>query len=109
MQVGYTENALTVESSGNLTSIGHFDWGSRYENTTRKVQLVSHSIPRPVIIGEVRKGAKHSSSCSGANLEALDGQNTFKLSTSHTVVLGMGISFLFVASIRFDTRFHRLT
>jgi hypothetical protein len=39
----------------------------------------------------------------GEHRLALDGQNTFNLSTPHIVAWGIGISFFFVASIGFDT------
>ena len=38
----------------------------------------------------------------GEHLTALDGKNTFVLSTPHTVAWGIGISFYFVASIALD-------
>jgi hypothetical protein len=39
----------------------------------------------------------------GEHRTALDGTNTFDLSTPHSVVWGMGISFFFIADIGFDT------
>src|SRR5947209_18284513 len=40
----------------------------------------------------------------GEHRTALDNANTFNLATPHTVIFGMGISFLFTAAIGFDTQ-----
>ncbi|MFE1744054.1 hypothetical protein [Coleofasciculus sp. H7-2] len=39
----------------------------------------------------------------GEHRIALDGVNTFNLTNPHTVIFGIGVSFLFIADIGFDS------
>jgi hypothetical protein len=124
-------NALTVESPGNLASVGHFGWGGDMMIIPGRSSWFHIPLSTPVIIGDIRSkvqtlfllfksesgsirnvhvydGSFKVQEFNGLQFEgehrvSLDGQNTFKLSTPHTVIFGMGISFFFVANIGFDT------
>ncbi len=124
-------NALTVENPGSLDRVGHFGWGA--DMAIRPGQSSWFHIPlaTPVIIGDVRAQVQrlflmfdavsgsirnvhiydgsgkvqefNNLLLEGEHRTALDGMNTFNLSAPHSVVLGMGISFFFVADIGIDS------
>lgn len=122
---------LTVESPENLARIGHFGWGADMSIKPGKSSWFHISVPTPVIVNNVRThlqrifllfdaqggsirnvhvydGSAKVQEFNGLSLQGehrigLDAQNTFNLSAQHTVQFGIGISFLFVADIGFDS------
>jgi hypothetical protein len=124
-------NALTVETPGNLSFVGHFGWGADMQILPGKESWFHIPLPTPVITGDIRSqvqrlfllfrsdsgsirnvhiydGSSKVQEFNGLFLEgehrtSLDGQNTFDLSSPHAVIFGMGISFLFIADIGFDS------
>src|SRR2546423_92927 len=123
-------NALTVESPEKMNSIGHYGWGADMSVKAGQSTWFHIALPTPVIVGDVRsqlqkvfllfdgQGGRISQvhvydgsskvqefndlNLNGEHRLTLDGANTFNLATSHTVVWGIGITFLFTADIGFD-------
>lgn len=124
-------NAVTVENPENLTRVGHFGWGGELHFKPGKASWLHVALPTPVIVGDVRTKVQKlflmfkTDACEirnvhiwdgpvkvqdfnglhhdGEHWNGLDARNTFNLSSPHTVVWGMGISFFAQASIGFDT------
>lgn len=126
-------NAITVESPENLARVGYFGWGGDMLIRPGKSSWFHIPIPTPVItlegrtklqrvfllfltnqgFGTIRSvhvydGASVVQKFDGLSLQGdhrggLDGHNTFSMATPHTVAVGIGISFLCVAAIGFDS------
>ena len=124
-------NGLTVESPENLNRIGHFGWGADMSVKPGKSSWFHISLPTPVIVSDVRSQLQRvfllfdaqggsirnvhvydGSSVihevnnilfEGEHRLQLDAKNTFNLPNPHTVVWGIGISFVFTAAIGFDS------
>jgi hypothetical protein len=125
-------NALTVENPGSLDRVGHFGWGADMAIKPGQNSWFHIPLATPVIVGDVRANVQrlflmfdatsgsiravhiydgsgkvqefNNLMLTGEHRTALDSSNTIDLSTPHTVVWGMGMSFFFVADIGFDTR-----
>ena len=124
-------NALTVEAPQNLDRVGHYGWGADMAIKPGKDSWFHIPLPTPVIVNDIRSklnrvfimfdavsgsirnvhvydGSSKVQEFNGLMLEGehrlqLDAQNTFNLSTPHTVVWGIGISFYFIAAVGIDT------
>ncbi|ALE06347.1 beta-lactamase [Arthrobacter sp. ERGS1:01] len=124
-------NAVTVESPENLTRVGHYGWGGDMAFIPGKASWLHIPLPTPVIVGDQRSTVQKlflmfmTDSCSirqvhfydgsskieelnnlnlaGEHRSSLDAQNTFHLSSPHTVVWGLGITFFVQADIGFDS------
>lgn len=124
-------NGLTVESPENLARTGHFGWGADMSIKAGKASWFHIPIPTPVIVaegrtklqrvfllfdaevGSIRNVHVYDGSIKvhefndlmlrGEHRTGLDAQNTFNLPAPHTVLFGIGISFLFIADIGFDS------
>jgi hypothetical protein len=123
--------ALAVENPENLTRASYFGWGAEMHFVPGKSGWFHMPLPTPVIVGDVRTkvqklflmfktdageirnvhiwdGPNRIQTFDGLHLtgdhwNGLDAVNTFNLSTPHSVIWGMGISFFVQASIGFDT------
>ncbi|MFE1744055.1 DUF6623 family protein [Coleofasciculus sp. H7-2] len=124
-------NALTVENPENLNRVGHFGWGADMQVKPGKASWFHIALPTPVILndarsnlirvflmfeseqGSIRNVHVYDGSSkvqefndlliTGEHRIALDGVNTFNLTNPHTVIFGIGVSFLFIADIGFDS------
>jgi hypothetical protein len=112
--------------------VGHGGWGADYSVQPGQSSWFHIPIPTPVIVADVRSqfqkffllfeipgGGRITEvhvydgsvkiqefkglSLSGAHRTQLDGANTFNLSSPHTVIWGIGITFTFTADIGFDS------
>jgi hypothetical protein len=123
-------NAVTAEGPENFARVGHFGWAGDMQFIPGKASWLHIPLPTPVIVDKratiqkvfllykaehceiravhVYDGSGKVQELNGLNLSgehrtALDGQNTFTLAAPHTVLWGMGTSFLAQASIGIDT------
>lgn len=110
----------------------HYGWGADVEVTPGQSSWFHIPVPTPVIVSDVRTKFQkffilfetvdnlgsisqvhiydgsfkiqefNNLNHQGAHRTQLDGYNTFNLSTPHTVLFGIGITFLFQASTAFD-------
>lgn len=126
-------NAVAIENPENLASIGHFGWGTQVGVKPGKGCWFHVPLPTPVIVlegrtkvqklfvlfksepgqglvrnvhiwdGAVRVQAFDNLAFSGEHWNGLDGQNTFNLTSPHTVAFGMGISVFYQAAIGIDS------
>jgi hypothetical protein len=124
-------NAIAVENPENLSRLGHFGWGGDMQVQPGKSSWFHVALPTPVIVngarsslvrvflmfeseqGSIRNVHVYDGSSkvqefnnlmlSGEHRTALDGANTFNLAAPHSVAFGIGISFLFIADIGFDS------
>jgi hypothetical protein len=124
-------NALTVENPENLNRIGHFGWGADMQVKHGKASWFHIALPTPVIVpdgrtkltkvflmflsevGSIRNVHVFDGSSkvqefndlqsTGEHRTGLDNLNTFNLTTPHTVIFGIGVSFLYIADIGFDS------
>lgn len=127
-------NALTVESPENLARVGHFGWGADMAIRPGKGSWFHIPLPTPVIVGDVRvqllrvflmfktdpgageirnvhvsEGSSKPQEFNDLHLEGehrsgLDDVNTFNLTTPHSVLWGIGVTFFFQAAIGFDSQ-----
>lgn len=123
-------NALTVENPENFVSIKHMGWGTDLEFFPGRQSWLHIPVPTPVIVKGVRAKVKtffllfnsdsaflkevhifdgqnrvhtvKAGSSWGPHASGLDAQNTFTLPQPHSVLWGMGISFLVNGSTSFD-------
>ena len=124
-------NAITVENPENLERLGHYGWGGDMQVKHGKSCWFHVALPTPVILSDVRTklvrvflmfeteqgsirgvhvydgSAKvhefNGLMSSGEHRINLDGLNTFNLPAPHTVAFGIGVSFLYIAGIGFDS------
>ena len=124
-------NAVSVESPENCLRVGHFGWGGDFALKPGKASWFHIPVPTPVIVDGVRTRVQRffvlfsAENCEirgvhvydgsskihefnnlhsrGEHRTGLDGANTFDIPAPHTVVFGMGLSFLVQADIGFDT------
>ena len=124
-------NALTVENPENLKRIGHYGWGADMQIAPGKESWFHVPLPTPVIPmntqsslvrvflmfeaeqGSIRNVHIYDGPAKvqefndlhlrGNHMSAPDGVNTFNLANPHGMVFGIGISFLFIADIGFDS------
>ena len=123
--------ALTVENPENLIRIGHFGWGADMQIAPGKASWFHVPLPTPVIPngtqssllrvflmfeteqGSIRNVHVFDGSSrvqefndlhlTGDHLRSLDSVNTFNLLQPHGSLFGIGVSFLFIADIGFDS------
>jgi hypothetical protein len=124
-------NALTVENPENLNRVGHFGWGADMQVKPGKSSWFHIALPTPVIVsdsrsnlirvflmfeseqGSIRNVHVYDGSfkvqefndllITGEHRLSLDSVNTFNLANPHTVILGIGVSLLYIADIGFDS------
>lgn len=124
-------NVLTVENPASLDRVGHYGWGADMAIKPGQSSWFHFPLATPVLVADKRATVQrlflmfdavggrianvhiydgsskvqefNSVSLSGEHRTALDGDNTFNLSSPHSVVWGMGISFFFIASIGIDS------
>ena len=123
--------ALTVENPENLIRIGHFGWGADMQIAPGKASWFHVPLPTPVIPngtqssllrvflmfeteqGSIRNVHVFDGSSrvqefndlhlTGEHRFGIDSVNTFNLLQPHGSLFGIGVSFLFVADIGFDS------
>jgi len=123
--------ALTVENPENLNRVGHFGWGADMEVKHGRSSWFHIALPTPVIVagarsklirvflmfksevGSIRNVHVYDGPSkvqefnnllsTGEHLSSLDPVNTFNLTSPHTVIFGIGVSFLYTADIGFDS------
>ena len=123
--------SLSVENPENMHRIGYFGWGADMLSLPGKSSWFHVPLPTPVVVGGIQSkllrvfllfetergnirrvhifdGTKRVQEFNDLNLTGkhsggVDSVNTFKLKAPHSVFLGIGISFLFVGEIGFDT------
>ena len=124
-------NALTVENPENLKRIGHLGWGADMQIAPGKASWFHIPLPTPVIPngtqssllrvflmfeteqgsirnvhvydGSVKVQAFDDLLLTGDHLHSIDSVNTFNLLKPHSSLFGIGVSFLFIADIGFDS------
>jgi len=126
-------NALTVESPENLSRVGHYGWGADMLIQPGKASWFHIPLPTPVIVsdvrarlqrvfllfksdpgdGEIRNVHVYDGSSkpqefndvhlAGEHRTGLDAQNTFTLTSPHSVAWGIGITFLYQAAVGIDS------
>jgi len=127
-------NALTVESPENLSRVGHYGWGADMLIESGKASWFHIALPTPVIVGDVRARLQrefllfksdpgageirnvhvydgsskpqefNDVRLAGEHRLGLDGQNTFTLTSPHSVAWGIGITFFFQAAVGIDSK-----
>ena len=123
--------ALTVENPENLIRIGYFGWGADMQIAPGKASWFHVPLPTPVIPngtqssllrvflmfeteqgsirnvhvfdGSSRVQEFNDFNLTGDHLRGLDSVNTFNLSQPHGSLFGIGVSFLYIADIGFDS------
>jgi hypothetical protein len=120
-------NALTVENPENLDRVGHFGWGADMVMKNGKSSWFHVALPTPVIVSDARSKLirvflMYETEGGGSILNvhvydgsfkvqefnnlriggkrrlSLDSGNTFDLANPHTVIFGIGVSFLYRAA-----------